>query len=121
MTQKVGKVDTGRVLSEFKDHANRHDSSNSQHINHSHFQSGTRHQDYFQKYRHNQHSTLFDVYVKKFRKIQEIPQFVKESQYEKKGDKEVERFVTKNFSFLGFGFDSRQNQFQLQQIHSQII
>jgi hypothetical protein len=56
---------------------------------------------------------LNDVYVKKFRKMTDIVQLVKESQCERRSDKAVERFVTKNFSFLSFIYNSSHNQFWL--------
>ena len=110
MTQRVGRVDTGKILDDFKE-SQETNKPNSQFIT----KGGN-----FDKYKEMSDSTrLNDVYVKKFHKMSDVVQLVKESQYERKGEKAVERFVTKNFSFLSFVYNSAHNQFWLLHIQGQ--
>lgn len=112
MTQRVGRVDTGKILEDFK---------SSQETNKPNGQSITKGGN-FDKYKDMSDSNrLNDVYVKKFHKMSDVVQLVKESQCERKSDKPVERFVTKNFSFLSFIYNSAHNQFWLQHIQDQAL
>lgn len=117
MTQRVGRIDTGQILNDFKQSTNTNNNSianitnaNNNKPHNSNITKGGN----FSKYKEMSDSTrLNDVYVKKFRKMTDIVQLVKESQCERRSDKAVERFVTKNFSFLSFIYNSSHNQFWL--------